>query len=193
MPSTVKGFRNDYAHYLKPWQITPIAATNPIHLFLIKHSDLYALLFWKFVDKSKMQNKLDGRYYTGVSYYPEDECLQNNFFEKTGGKYVFLRNLKTIKSIVNAYGAKLLIITGPFSKEPTKKVLGKYQYAAFDRFNDYIRQFSRDNHDIIFYDLDRDSRFLEEFFTDGYHVNQEGQKRKAELILAFLHSSVLNK
>jgi hypothetical protein len=194
LAARAKGFKNDYTNFYRPWKIETVF-DNPIHLFLLRRSCFFGALSNLLVgDIQRQQIRFNGEYVINPELYKVEDMLDSDrFFEKVGAKYVFMRNLKSIRAILSEYGSKMVLVTCPYTRKASSSAQLKIQFSAFDSYNSYLREFSRSHPDVILLDLDRYSDRLEAHFTDGYHVTQEGQKIKAELIAAELIKAIETK
>jgi len=159
-------FRGDYSHYLKVFQPPRI-----IDKYILRVSVPYrALKFylnpnpeWMFVEAaSQIRRK-------------EPERALNA--RELG---VFRRNIETIIEVASARQIKVVLTTMPHSTD--ERYPGLYLH-HIDQFNELLRSIAANNDRLLFVDLDKlMTGKVNHLFRDGVHVNDTGNRMKAEYL-----------
>src|SRR5438093_7710514 len=159
-------FRGDYSHYLKVFQPPRI-----IDKYILRVSVPYrALKFylnpnpeWMFVEAaSQIRRK-------------EPERALNA--RELG---VFRRNIETIIEVASARQIKVVLTTMPHSTD--ERYPGLYLH-HIDQFNELLRSIAATNDRLLFVDLDKlMTGKVNHLFRDGVHVNDTGNRMKAEYL-----------
>jgi len=178
-PRIWPGFRRDYSHYRRPWEI--VRYSWPMRL-LVQVSDVAAALELR-------RHMWDLGIRGAVSYDPRGGWVFPNGGFVSGTLEPFERNTRSLAEHARLRGARVVLVTMPYDHGRAEEPLNRAYHRGLDEQNQLYRDLARrEGFELV--DLDGAERTqptdLAGQFLDLVHLTPKGNRWKAERIGEYL-------